>query len=536
MFRVFLSSMAEDLDDHRAAVIEALDQIHEVKVLRREALSGTSVAACRRVVQLSDVIVVVVARRYGWVPTVEQGGDGERSITRLEADAGEEDDYRIPKLIFLVDPKFPWTDKQEQDELMGVKTDAEMLEANRRDRLLEEFREQLSGQPVELFGDPKDLAAKVLAAVANERERQRKIHRRRERSIDRERGPGARVAPGSAAVSSTGGTNAGGGNVATPEVPTPISDEVDFTVTTPGTTEPGNAYRLDVWAHVEKRRDEVLERAQRDAGEEGIRPHTFRGATILRSSVIEVTLLLKGLLVDFPDNTMIWDGRLGQASFTFRVPERLERGQYPGRASLHVNGLCIASLSFIVAVSERSQSGATHVKVHRSAFASYASADRDEMLARVQGMQKIAPDLDVFVDVASLRSGDQWTERLRAEIETRNVLYLFWSRAASRSEWVEREWRIALKKHGLDFIDPVPLESPDLVPPPIELGGELHFNDWMLAYMRSADKNESASEPEIPSGWYQDPSDRFDFRYWDGHAWTEHVSRDGITAADPLAT
>ena len=29
-------------------------------------------------------------------------------------------------------------------------------------------------------------------------------------------------------------------------------------------------------------------------------------------------------------------------------------------------------------------------------------------------------------------------------------------------------------------------------------------------------------------GWYADPSGRYDHRYWDGTAWTEHVSRDGV--------
>ena len=62
-------------------------------------------------------------------------------------------------------------------------------------------------------------------------------------------------------------------------------------------------------------------------------------------------------------------------------------------------------------------------------------------------------------------------------------LYLFWSRAARASKWVDLEWRIALDRNGLGRIDPVPLESPDLAPPPSELAA-LHFNDWMLAYLR----------------------------------------------------
>lgn len=119
----------------------------------------------------------------------------------------------------------------------------------------------------------------------------------------------------------------------------------------------------------------------------------------------------------------------------------------------------------------------------RRGFASYASDDRDEVMGRIQGMLKIAPALDIFVDVLSLRSGERWEVRLEQEIAARDVLYLFWSSAASRSDWVDREWRWALQKRGLEFIDPVPLQPPSIVPPPAELAS-LHFNDWTLALKR----------------------------------------------------
>ena len=35
-----------------------------------------------------------------------------------------------------------------------------------------------------------------------------------------------------------------------------------------------------------------------------------------------------------------------------------------------------------------------------------------------------------------------------------------------------------------------------------------------------------------PPDWYPDPSGRHQLRYWDGFAWTEHVSTNGIAAVD----
>ena len=48
---------------------------------------------------------------------------------------------------------------------------------------------------------------------------------------------------------------------------------------------------------------------------------------------------------------------------------------------------------------------------------------------------------------------------------------------------MEWEWKLALRKKGLGFIDPVPLEDPDKVPPPAELA-DLHFGDKWLAFKK----------------------------------------------------
>lgn len=44
---------------------------------------------------------------------------------------------------------------------------------------------------------------------------------------------------------------------------------------------------------------------------------------------------------------------------------------------------------------------------------------------------------------------------------------------------------------------------------------------------------DSSPAPAVPSGWYADPSGRFEIRYWDGENWTEHVSRGGQQSTDP---
>ena len=37
-----------------------------------------------------------------------------------------------------------------------------------------------------------------------------------------------------------------------------------------------------------------------------------------------------------------------------------------------------------------------------------------------------------------------------------------------------------------------------------------------------------------PANWYPDPTQRHQMRYWDGTAWTAHVSDNGVTGNDPM--
>jgi hypothetical protein len=191
--------------------------------------------------------------------------------------------------------------------------------------------------------------------------------------------------------------------------------------------------------------------------------------------------------VQDPDCLIGWEGEIGNASWAVSVPADIDRDRTLGSITIRSEGLPIATVRFELRIGATTRTAAidsatTHF---HKAFASYASRDRYEVLGRIHGMQKTAPDLDVFVDVMSLRSGQDWAAALERRIGESDVFYLFWSANARDSEWVEREWRCALAKRGIDFIDPVPLVPPDRVPPPAELASR-HFNDAILAFLQQA--------------------------------------------------
>jgi len=265
-------------------------------------------------------------------------------------------------------------------------------------------------------------------------------------------------------------------------------DRVHFTITSPPTVLPGAVFVIGVWAHLERQRKQVIERALEAArAATGEILVTSKGPVgVARGTVLSVRLDVDGLTIPYAEDEILWEGEIGNATFSVRVPDEVPEGPKPGVATIFADGLQIARVCFLIHVG-KALAEVTDVPVeeerHRKAFACYASQDRDGVMARVQGIQKAAPDMEIFVDVDSLRSGQYWEQELWKVIPSKDIFYLFWSLRASQSEWVQKEWRCALATRGLDFIDPVPLASPEHVPPPAELAAR-HFNDKWLAYMR----------------------------------------------------
>ena len=202
------------------------------------------------------------------------------------------------------------------------------------------------------------------------------------------------------------------------------------------------------------------------------------------NSRVKIVLHSPDIILEDDTETGIWRGKFLNFSFAFFLPEQYERQQIMFYASIYVNDLIATRLKFIVACGYSKQK----IEVIRndvlSAFMSYASQDRARVAAVVQGMRKARPDMDIFFDVESLRSGDNWEPALYHEIENRDILFLCWSRYARESEWVGVEWRYALKNKGEESIEPIPIDPPDLCPPPKELKHK-HFNDKLLYIIRA---------------------------------------------------
>jgi HEAT repeat protein len=273
-----------------------------------------------------------------------------------------------------------------------------------------------------------------------------------------------------------------------PHVGPPVMrmDEVRFSVAAPRTIAQGESFLVHFWAHLEELSDEVIARSGAAGAGEPIRVVSRGPVKLARDTSVRVRLSIPSFGLAGLEDVVRWTGRIGNTNFPVTVPPEAVPRTHLGYFDVFIGPLKISRLAFELTVTglrdpvmEPVRQKVREIRA-RSAFASYATEDREQVLARLQGMLKVFPDLDMFLDVLALRSGEKWEQRIYEEISTREMFYLFWSIAASRSRWVESEWRMALAVRGLDYIDPVPLQPASVAPPPAELSA-LHFNDWTLA-------------------------------------------------------
>jgi hypothetical protein len=106
--RVFISYTAEDLADHAGVVADVVRRLEWIAVDHRDwgASGQPSVSECKRRVLGCDILVALIAHRYGWIPSKDEGGDDSTSVTWLEVKTARASGLQV--LPYLVNPDASW--------------------------------------------------------------------------------------------------------------------------------------------------------------------------------------------------------------------------------------------------------------------------------------------------------------------------------------------------------------------------------------------------------------------------------------------
>ena len=179
---VFLSSTAEDLGPYRAAARLAAERAGFL-IIGMESFEGRDerpLAVCQEKVAQADVVVAIVAHRYGWVPPDQppaSDGPGDRSITWLECEHAKSLSKEV--LAFVVDEKLPWPPEHSDAHALATAfakraAPEQIAGAQRNVQRLGDFKQWLNEGTRPRFGSPEDLGAKVLHALTEWKERRRR--------------------------------------------------------------------------------------------------------------------------------------------------------------------------------------------------------------------------------------------------------------------------------------------------------------------------------------------------------------------------
>src|SRR4029453_18171555 len=158
--KVFLSSTAQDLVAYRQVADDTILRLSQESVVmeRFAPLPGEPVAECERKARESDVVVCIVAHRYGFGPEKGRG-----SITRREVEAAKAAGKDV--LVWIVADDHPWTEKREQDLLTDptvLADPARIADVAGGVQALLDFKAWLRANfTCEAFTTPDDLGRKI---------------------------------------------------------------------------------------------------------------------------------------------------------------------------------------------------------------------------------------------------------------------------------------------------------------------------------------------------------------------------------------
>ncbi|HBB96575.1 MAG TPA: hypothetical protein DC054_14405 [Blastocatellia bacterium] len=271
----------------------------------------------------------------------------------------------------------------------------------------------------------------------------------------------------------------------------PLKDwtEVRLGVSTPSQLSPGDEFVARFAAYTPVFKEEV-ERIFKEEAPSSRPRLDLESSKWKKGARVTVGLRATHVQIDNPVQTFDWNGEKNILRFDAKVLPDASGRVLILKFDIAVEGLSLLMLRPEIQLSAAPGSASppsvlTEKPAPRTAFASYATADRFEVLSRIRSIQ-IVTGIDVFVDNLSIRPGDQWKATLESEIRKRDAFWLFWSQNAEKSPWVDWEWRTALASKTIDGILPQPLEPADVAPPPQELSA-LQFGaayEWYLSSLR----------------------------------------------------
>lgn len=172
VFRVFVSSTHDDLRGYRAAARDAALRSGFMPIMSEHwsaAGDRPPLKRCLEEVSRCDLLIVIVAHRYGWVPEGQQP-DVDKSMTWLECEQAVQEGKEV--ICFVLDEPAQWPVEHREEYRLAAavrKDEASqelMQEVVRNVRRLKDFKRWLSSSGIRAtFSSEGELLGEVSAAL-----------------------------------------------------------------------------------------------------------------------------------------------------------------------------------------------------------------------------------------------------------------------------------------------------------------------------------------------------------------------------------
>lgn len=293
-------------------------------------------------------------------------------------------------------------------------------------------------------------------------------------------------------VSARGPTPAVPPAKAAPPEPAPAADDVRFGASAASCVQPGREFIAEFVAYPAG----ALEQARALLASPHATLEVGASMPLQRGARLDVTLRGSAFVPadgESATQSFVWQGAPLKLAWALQTAAGTQ-GEALLRFDVAIDGIVVARVRLALEVAASAPADAPPARADetpmaRSAFASYASADRLRVLDRVASI-RLAAGIRVFLDCHDLHPGKAWQPQLEREIDGSDLFLLFWSAAAAQSGWVRWEYERALERLGDDRLQVHPLDNG--VPPPRALA-HLHLADAYMALRQAEQQTRAAT-------------------------------------------
>lgn len=269
---------------------------------------------------------------------------------------------------------------------------------------------------------------------------------------------------------------------------------------TPRTLRRGTPELIRVVVHQPRDLAQVTKAARRADPRARVVPQSMPLGDLEHGVQIGISVQARGAQVDQVTQRQTWRGR--PLEFCFSAEAEASGKQVVLLIRLYVGDAEVGTIGFVrraTGVTSRARSGYDRLplKRHQRVFLSYASQDRETVAAIAYAYRYAG--VKIFWDRMSLAPGEEWSPRLRREIERCDLFHLCWSRFAAASSWVEWEACFAIARQERTFgsrprITVQMLDGPPWAKHPESLA-KLNFDDFVRAAIVGYARGDGSAQP-----------------------------------------